>query len=118
MGTPQGALDFFADLNYLCPEHHNPADFFIRTTAVAIGDEVESHGRIQAICNHFALSPLAKEIEESLGLEFKKSELMGFSIADYEAYFGLNHQYVRHLTIKHKITTCNLDKNFYTSGFS
>jgi len=54
MGTPTGALKFLNQLNYICPNQFNPADFFIRTLAIQPGKEFESQQRIKRICDAFA----------------------------------------------------------------
>ncbi|KAL7640652.1 UNVERIFIED_CONTAM: hypothetical protein RMT77_008927 [Armadillidium vulgare] len=63
LGSSKEALEFFDSLNHKCPPTFNPADFYIHTLAVLPGHEVRSRDRIKRICNNFAVSTYAKDIE-------------------------------------------------------
>ena len=63
MGRTMDALYFLKDLNLICPEHYNPADFYIRTLAVQPGKEEESQIRIKLVCDNFAVSHVSKDLD-------------------------------------------------------
>nr|CAD7412477.1 unnamed protein product [Timema cristinae] len=50
-------------LGYICPPINNPADFFIRSLSVTPGSEHESRRAINKICNEFAVSEAAMEVD-------------------------------------------------------
>ncbi|XP_063236425.1 protein scarlet isoform X2 [Bacillus rossius redtenbacheri] len=62
-GDSKSALQFFSRLGFECPPATNPADFFIRTLALTPGAEEDSRCVIRQICNEFAVSEAAKEVE-------------------------------------------------------
>nr|CAD7404222.1 unnamed protein product [Timema cristinae] len=62
-GFKETALTFFEGLGYICPPMNNPADFFIRTLSVTPGSEHESRMAINKICNKFAASEAAMEVD-------------------------------------------------------
>lgn len=70
MGSTQNALEFFRRMGYRCPTNYNPADFFIRTLALQPGFEETSKQTIKKICDNFAVSEAAKEIEVVVQYEF------------------------------------------------
>ncbi|XP_064099216.1 protein scarlet-like isoform X1 [Macrobrachium nipponense] len=63
MGSSSGALEFLDGLGHKCPSTFNPADFFIHTLAVQPGHELRSRERIKRICDNFAVSAYAKDID-------------------------------------------------------
>ncbi|XP_071536111.1 protein scarlet-like isoform X2 [Panulirus ornatus] len=63
MGSSSGALDFLDGLGHKCPSTFNPADFYIHTLAVQPGHELRSRERIKRICDNFAVSAYAKDID-------------------------------------------------------
>lgn len=86
-GSTQHALDFFrrfdvhvrvrdtftplfSRMGFPCPTNYNPADFFIRTLAVAPGFEESSRHTIRKICDNFAVSEAAKEMDVVVQYEF------------------------------------------------
>lgn len=54
---------------YECPATYNPADFFIHTLAVTPGAEETSRVAIKRICDHFAVSDAAHEVDLVVRLE-------------------------------------------------
>ena len=70
MGKPAEVLPFLRNLNFICPELYNPADFCIRTVAIVPGKEKGSHENIKAICDYFD-STEAKNIETKIESEFE-----------------------------------------------
>ncbi|XP_050716453.1 protein scarlet-like [Eriocheir sinensis] len=63
IGSSNGALEFLDGLGHKCPSTFNPADFYIHTLAVQPGHELRSRERIKRICDNFAVSPYAKDVE-------------------------------------------------------
>jgi ATP-binding cassette, subfamily G (WHITE), eye pigment precursor transporter len=45
-----------------CPVNYNPADYFVQILAIAPNREQECRATIKKICDTFAVSPLAKDI--------------------------------------------------------
>ena len=74
MGSASDALSFLEQLNFICPEYVNPADFIIRTLAVTPGKEIESRENITRICDAFHESAMAHKLEENVLQEFKNKE--------------------------------------------
>nr|BDX53025.1 Scarlet [Dorcus rectus] len=70
MGSTANAVQFFDELGYKCPNNYNPADFFIRTLALTPGFEETSKQTIKSICNQFAVSDYAKEVDVVVQYEF------------------------------------------------
>uniref|UniRef100_T1JB21 ABC transporter domain-containing protein n=1 Tax=Strigamia maritima TaxID=126957 RepID=T1JB21_STRMM len=57
LGSRQGALEYFDNLNYKCPANYNPADYFIHTLTVTAADDTENKKSIiSEICNSFEKS--------------------------------------------------------------
>nr|XP_053651117.1 protein scarlet-like [Cherax quadricarinatus] len=77
MGSSSGALQFLDGLGHKCPATFNPADFYIHTLAVQPGHELRSRERIKRICDHFAVSAYAKDIDltiqyhDNMNLQYK-----------------------------------------------
>ncbi|KAK7073425.1 hypothetical protein SK128_022038, partial [Halocaridina rubra] len=63
MGSSSGALEFLDSLGHKCPSTFNPADYYIHTLAVLPGHENRSRERIKRICDNFAVSAYAKDID-------------------------------------------------------
>ncbi|XP_076032222.1 protein scarlet-like isoform X2 [Oratosquilla oratoria] len=78
MGSSSGALDFFDGLGHKCPATFNPADYYIHTLAVLPGHEFRSRDRIKRICDNFAVSAYAKDIE----ITIQYQDNMGLSSSD------------------------------------
>lgn len=57
-------------MGYICPTSYNPSDFYIRTLGCTPGDEANSRRAIKRICDQFAVSEYAKEIEVLVQYEF------------------------------------------------
>lgn len=57
---------FYSSLGHKCPATFNPADFYIHTLAVQPGHELRSRERIKRICDNFAVSAYAKDIDISI----------------------------------------------------
>lgn len=57
-------------MGYTCPSMFNPADFFIRTLALIPGSEDASKLAIKKICDQFAVSDYAKEVDVVVQYEF------------------------------------------------
>lgn len=49
-----------------CPTNYNPADFYVQVLAIVPGREVESRERIAKICDNFAISKVARDMEQLL----------------------------------------------------
>lgn len=45
-----------------CPVNYNPADYFVQLLAIAPNKEQECRGTIKKICDVFAVSTIAEEI--------------------------------------------------------
>ncbi|XP_073843965.1 ATP-binding cassette transporter scarlet isoform X2 [Musca autumnalis] len=73
-GSPQNALDFFAENGYPCPEAYNPADFLIGVLATDPGYEQASQRSAQYMCDLFAVSSAAKQRDMSVNLEIHMAE--------------------------------------------
>ncbi|EDV45682.1 protein white [Drosophila erecta] len=66
LGTPSEAVDFFSYVGAQCPTNYNPADFYVQVLAVVPGREMESRDRIAKICDNFAISKVARDMEQLL----------------------------------------------------
>ncbi|KAH8409176.1 hypothetical protein KR009_009813 [Drosophila setifemur] len=66
LGTPSEAVDFFSYVGAQCPTNYNPADFYVQVLAVVPGREIESRERIAKICDNFAVSKVARDMEQLL----------------------------------------------------
>ncbi|XP_061392252.1 protein scarlet-like, partial [Musca vetustissima] len=73
-GSPQNALDFFAENGYTCPEAYNPADFLIGVLATDPGYEQASQRSAQYMCDLFAVSSAAKQRDMLVNLEIHMAE--------------------------------------------
>ncbi|KAJ8868072.1 hypothetical protein PR048_031881 [Dryococelus australis] len=62
-GDTKSALHFFSRLGYDCPPANNPADFFIRLLALTPGAEEDSRRLVRQICNEFAVTETAKDVD-------------------------------------------------------
>ncbi|KAL4714066.1 hypothetical protein ACJJTC_008420 [Scirpophaga incertulas] len=69
-GNASGALNFFESLGYQCPITYNPTDYFIKVLALTPGSEGASRQAIKSICDRFAVSDAAKELDMEIQLEF------------------------------------------------
>ncbi|CAG5011888.1 unnamed protein product [Parnassius apollo] len=69
-GNASGALMFFESLGYHCPITYNPTDYFIKVLALTPGSEGASRQAIKSICDRFAVSDAAKELDMEIHLEF------------------------------------------------
>ncbi|XP_045445642.1 protein scarlet-like [Melitaea cinxia] len=69
-GNASGALYFFESLGYHCPITYNPTDYFIKILALTPGSERASRQAIKSICDRFAVSDAAKELDMEIQLEF------------------------------------------------
>ncbi|ROT82616.1 ABC protein, subfamily ABCG [Penaeus vannamei] len=78
MGSSSGALEFLDGLGHKCPATFNPADFYIHTLAVQPGHELRSRERIKRICDNFAVSAYAKDID----ITIQYQDNMGLQYAD------------------------------------
>nr|XP_045624412.1 protein scarlet-like [Procambarus clarkii] len=81
MGSSSGALEFLDGLGHKCPATFNPADFYIHTLAVQPGHELRSRDRIKRICDNFAVSAYAKDMDliiqyqDNMGLQNRDREV-------------------------------------------
>ncbi|XP_065358976.1 protein scarlet [Calliphora vicina] len=73
-GSPQNALDFFAQNGYRCPEAYNPADYLIGVLASDPGYEQASQRSSQYLCDLFAVSSAAKQRDMLVNLEIHMAE--------------------------------------------
>ncbi|XP_026329157.1 protein scarlet [Hyposmocoma kahamanoa] len=69
-GNANGALNFFESLGYQCPLTYNPTDYFIKLLALTPGSESASRQAIKRVCDCFAVSDAAKELDMEIHLEF------------------------------------------------
>ncbi|OWR47211.1 scarlet [Danaus plexippus plexippus] len=69
-GNASGALSFFESLGYQCPITYNPTDYFIKVLALTPGSEGASRQAIKSVCDRFAVSDAAKELDMEIHLEF------------------------------------------------
>ncbi|XP_049778131.1 protein scarlet-like isoform X1 [Schistocerca cancellata] len=63
MGTVAAGLEFFGRLGFRCPPTFNPADFLVRTLAVTPGQEEDCRLNIRRLCDHFAVSEAAQDVD-------------------------------------------------------
>ncbi|XP_060528288.1 ABC transporter G family member 5-like [Cylas formicarius] len=70
MGSRGSATEFFEKLGFICPSSYSPADFFIKTLATTPGFEQNSRLAVKKICDHFAVSDYAKEVDVVVQYEF------------------------------------------------
>ncbi|XP_030386461.1 protein white [Scaptodrosophila lebanonensis] len=75
LGTPNEAVDFFSYVGAQCPTNYNPADFYVQVLAVVPGRETESRERIAKICDNFAVSKVAREMEQLLASKVQTQPL-------------------------------------------
>ncbi|KAJ0180332.1 hypothetical protein K1T71_003736 [Dendrolimus kikuchii] len=69
-GNMTGALTFFESLGYRCPLMYNPTDYFMNILAMTPGSEEASRHAIKSICDRFAVSDAAKELDMEIHLEY------------------------------------------------
>ncbi|CAH0718823.1 unnamed protein product, partial [Brenthis ino] len=69
-GNASAALSFFESLGYQCPVTYNPTDYFIKVLALTPGSEGASRQAIKSVCDRFAVSDAAKELDMEIQLEF------------------------------------------------
>ncbi|KAG5683231.1 hypothetical protein PVAND_012524 [Polypedilum vanderplanki] len=62
LGSPSQATVFFDQLGIPCPVNYNPADYFVQILAIAPNREQECRTTIKKICDSFAVSAIAEEI--------------------------------------------------------
>lgn len=89
LGTPMQATQFFNDLGAPCPSNYNPADYYVQKLAIAPNSEIECRSNIKAICDAFAISSLARDINEQIIIHRAESlylhPLETFSSGGYRA---------------------------------
>lgn len=66
LGTPVEASNFFNQLSTPCPSNYNPADFYVQQLAVVPGNEHDSRENIRRICDTFASSDYAKDLQQAI----------------------------------------------------
>ncbi|KAF7270965.1 hypothetical protein GWI33_016097 [Rhynchophorus ferrugineus] len=69
MGSRANATEFFEKLGFECPSSYSPADFFIKTLAIPCY-ETNSKIAVKRICDQFAVSDYAKEVDVVVQYEF------------------------------------------------
>lgn len=57
-------------LGYRCPMTYNPTDYFIKVLSIIPGSEAASRNAIKSVCDRFAVSDAAKELDMEIQLEF------------------------------------------------
>lgn len=70
----------FLRMGYHFPSAYNPAEFFIKALAVVPGCEEMCKQTIKSICEHFAVSDYAKQIDVVVQYEFHLGENEGVSV--------------------------------------
>jgi len=90
MGKAVEAHYFLHDLNFICPEHFNPADFYIRTLSVLPGQEEKSRIQIKTICDHFHVSHVAADLDARVEEEMSNCKELAESVLTSQSvrYFG------------------------------
>lgn len=63
-------FSLICSLGYQCPITYNPTDFFIKVLALTPGSEGASRQAIKSVCDRFAVSDAAKELDMEIHLEF------------------------------------------------
>lgn len=63
-------FSFCYSQGYLCPVTYNPTDYFIKVLALTPGSEGASRQAIKSLCDRFAVSDAAKELDMEIQLEF------------------------------------------------
>ncbi|XP_056645332.1 protein scarlet [Diorhabda sublineata] len=63
MGSTNNALKFFESLGYTCPSSYNPADLYIKVLSPTSGYRDNCKKTIKRICDQFAVSDYAKEVD-------------------------------------------------------
>lgn len=58
-----------------CPTNYNPADFYVQVLAIVPGRESESRERIGKICDSFATSKVARDMEQLLAAKAQTQAL-------------------------------------------
>lgn len=58
-----------------CPTNYNPADFYVQVLAIVPGRELESRERIGKICDSFATSKVARDMEQLLAAKAQTQAL-------------------------------------------
>lgn len=66
-------------MGYHCPSAYNPAEFFIKTLAIIPDCEENCKATVRRICENFAVSEYAKQIEVVVQYEFHLGENEGVS---------------------------------------
>ncbi|XP_075969242.1 ATP-binding cassette transporter scarlet isoform X2 [Anticarsia gemmatalis] len=69
-GTSTQALSFFKSLGHHCPLMYNPTDYFIKVLSLTPGSEAASRQAIKSVCDRFAVSDAAKELDMEIHFEF------------------------------------------------
>uniref|UniRef100_A0A336LVT6 Protein white n=1 Tax=Culicoides sonorensis TaxID=179676 RepID=A0A336LVT6_CULSO len=73
LGTPSEATQFFDNLAMPCPQNYNPADYYVQKLAIAPNNEAECRSNIKSICDSFAVSSLARGINEQIRIHRAES---------------------------------------------
>lgn len=66
LGTPMQATQFFDELGCPCPSNYNPADYYVQKLAIAPNSEAECRANIKNICDTYAVSDLAKAVNNQI----------------------------------------------------
>ena len=66
LGRAKDCKEFFASVNYPCPEDFNPADHFVQTLAVVPGQEEKCGQRISEICDKFQHTEAAQDLRAEI----------------------------------------------------
>lgn len=67
LGTASEASTFFDEMNAPCPTNYNPIDFYVQLLAIVPSREAESRETIRKICDAYAVSDLAKNVQTLIG---------------------------------------------------
>uniref|UniRef100_A0AC34F7T3 ABC transporter domain-containing protein n=1 Tax=Panagrolaimus sp. ES5 TaxID=591445 RepID=A0AC34F7T3_9BILA len=90
LGTIDEARKFWKSLEDPVPEKSNPADYYISSLAIKVGEEKQSHEHVVNICNSFVRSPIGQELnqivlgEESSGTSSSSSPSIDSSESIWE----------------------------------
>ncbi|KAJ9597850.1 hypothetical protein L9F63_011292, partial [Diploptera punctata] len=86
IGNKKSALEFFKSHGYECPKTFNPADFFVQTLAMTPGAEEASRQAVKKLCDEFAVSDAAREVD---------------LLVQFELHMGSSYEHTCDITIQH-----------------
>lgn len=79
-------IKFFFRLGVPCPVNYNPADYFVQLLAIAPNKENECRATIKKICDSFAISTLAEEVNALASNLGSNEELANRRVTNGDGY--------------------------------